>query len=561
MALALLLVQLFSPSSQVLASASASSSLDGNDAGTAAAGAGAGAEGTRAEATSSRATRTTSTRTTRVSRDIPLKESVLSAAAVQRDYGLSPSDYHHEHEHDNEHEYEYDHEHLFHDEGRDLQSQIDMDTDMNDDPIWDPSLHPPIDLDDEDFTGYDNEMDGYDTNMFNMGMDMDMDFYVNAGGDEASSYYSYDTDVVDGEMLMTLMEEQNEAETSGPVVNMTNADAIIRKRSGSHSKSRSRSLSPDTYKFGTFHPLDCNPENNDFSNTACTTPVSTRLPAAGQPLIVPCGQCYTFDLTGNVTALSSSGIQVEGKLRFPPNHPETTIYTPFVIVQGELEITANHDTLGPDNQVVRFILVGTGTDVDDPEDDVDVLFSSTKSPNQNACANFENGVCNLGRKPFVVAGGRVNIQSTMPSGCETWTPLLSQVYKDPVYVNTTENFRSYVSLTPSCQSSAHGHGHAPFGVEAERVIASYDFTNGDNGNFTGRWGTYMVNSDGSTSMKVTNRRLRDRGPSIDLTPFRPELCLVPDQDYLFVARYVFILFFLFDIDIQRIHSFIHFHLI
>ncbi len=537
LALALLLVQLFSSSSNnsngigvVQVSASASASADaGTAAGTAA---GTGTED------SGGATRTTR----RMSPDTRLnnlngaqsnqKESVLSAAALQREYGLSHSDYEHEHdgseydgsEYDSEYNYMYDHDHLFHG-GRDL--QIDMDGNL-----WDPSLHPPIDLDDEDFTGYDNEMDGYDTKMFNMGMDMDMDmdmdFYVNAGGDEASNYYSYDTDVIDGEMLMSLMEEQNEAETSGPVVNMTNADALIRKRSGSgsHSKSRSRSLSPDTYKFGTFHPLDCNPENNDFSNTACTTLVSTRLPAAGQPLIVPCGQCYTFDLTGNVTALSSSGIQVEGKLRFPPNHPETTIYTPYVIVQGELEITDNQDTLGPDNQGVRFILVGTGTD--DPEDDVDILFSTNKSPNQNACASFENGQCNLGKKPFVVAGGRVNIQSAMPNGCETFTPVLSKVYKDPVYVNTTEKFRSYETLSPSCQSNA------PF--QTDRVIASYDFTNGDNGNFTGRWGTYMVNSDGSTSLRVTNRRLRDRGPSIDLTPLRPELCLVPDQDYLFTAR-------------------------
>ncbi len=237
-------------------------------------------------------------------------------------------------------------------------------------------------------------------------------------------------------------------------------------------------------------------------------------------------------------------------MRFPPNHPETTIYTPYVIVQGELEITANQDTLGPDNQVVRFILVGTGTgtDVNDPEDDVDILFSTNKSPNQNACDNFENGQCNLGRKPFVVAGGKVNIQSTMPSGCETFTPVLKKVYNDPVYVNTTEKFRSYETLSPSCYTNSNA-SNAPsesesLSFQTERFIASYDFTNshGDYGNFTGRWGAYVhvhvVMPDGSTrtSMKVTNRRFTDRGPSIDLTPLRPELCLVPDQDYLFTAR-------------------------
>ena len=45
-------------------------------------------------------------------------------------------------------------------------------------------------------------------------------------------------------------------------------------------------------KIGTFSPLDCNP----VSWGDCSTLVSDNLPAANDPLVVPCGQCYTFDV-------------------------------------------------------------------------------------------------------------------------------------------------------------------------------------------------------------------------------------------------------------------------
>ncbi len=266
-------------------------------------------------------------------------------------------------------------------------------------------------------------------------------------------------------------------------------------------KPASRLLSPQSAQIGTFQPLDCNPDS--WTSSSCSALVSDNMPSAGQPLTIPCNQCLTFDMTGDVTF--ADGIDIKGKLVFPVNH-QATVYTPFVIVQGELEITVDHAQISPDNQATRFILTGTQ----------DIIFTPTDAPNQNACPG---NACNLGRKPFVVAGGKVNINS-MPETCPTFTTVLGKRYKEPTY--DPEDFPTVVSLPPSCPTSGESY-------------VSYDF-NGSYGNWTGRWGTYTEMVEGNTAMRVSNRRISHRGPAIDLTPVRPELCLEADQEYLFSAR-------------------------
>ena len=260
----------------------------------------------------------------------------------------------------------------------------------------------------------------------------------------------------------------------------------------------SRILSKESAKIGTFNRLGCNP----VSWSDCTTLVSNNLPSGNDPLTIPCGQCYTFDMNGNVTL---NGIDIKGKLVFPVNH-KAIVHTPFVIVQGEMEITVDHPKVTPDNIATRFVLTGTN----------DVLFSPTDDPNQNSCSQTNNQ-CNLGAKPFVIVGGKVNINA-MPESCSTHTPVKKKVYTDPVY--NPDDFPKMVTLPPSCPQSGQS-------------FVSYDF-NSSYGNWTGRDGTFMELSDGA--VKVSNRRLDNRGPYLDVTPIRPELCLVPNQEYLFVAR-------------------------
>ncbi len=271
--------------------------------------------------------------------------------------------------------------------------------------------------------------------------------------------------------------------------------------SSSSSSLASRSLSWASSRVGDFQRLDCNPE----TFTDCTTLVSANLPSnSANPLIIPCGQCYTFDLTGSVTL--AGGLDIRGKLLFPVNH-QATIFTPYVIVQGELELTVDHPTIEPSNVGTNFVLTGTDR----------VFWAPVDSPNQNACDRITNDLCKLERKPFLVAGGKVNIRA-MPETCVTHTSVKSAIYKKPTY--DPNDFPTPVYLPSECSISGLSY-------------VSYDFET-SYGNWTGRPGSFMVLEDGA--LRITRRRLKTRGPYLDLTPIDPHLCLVPNQDYLMVTR-------------------------
>ena len=269
-----------------------------------------------------------------------------------------------------------------------------------------------------------------------------------------------------------------------------------------------RSLSPDSAKVGDFQRLDCNPIT--FSD--CSTLASNNLPSnSDNPLKIPCGSCYTFDLTGDVTI--PGGLDIRGKLLFPVNHA-ATIFTPYVIVQGELELIVDHPTIAPENKGTTFVLTGTDK----------VYFDPTHSPNQNACDQISNDLCKFERKPFVVVGGKVNIRA-MPESCATYTPIQQILPKKPTY--DPNDFPSSVVLPPSCPAQVLSSDYN--GVK----YISYDFET-SYGNWTGRPGAIMELGNGG--LTITNRQLKSRGPFLDLTPISPHLCLVPEQDYLFVAR-------------------------
>ena len=263
----------------------------------------------------------------------------------------------------------------------------------------------------------------------------------------------------------------------------------------------SRSLSENSAKIGTFGLLECNPSS--WSGIDCSTLVSGQL-SGDNSLTVPCGQCYTFDMSDNVTL---NGINIKGKLHFPTNH-KVVINTPFVIVQGELDITVSHNQISPQNMATKFVL--TGTD--------DVMFTLSDAPNENACEQF-GGSCNLGKKPFLVAGGKVNFNIMPEDTCMTHTPVKKKMHKDPVYDSNT--FPKFVTLPPSCPQSGTDY-------------ISYDFNDNKRGNWTGCDGTFLRHSNGEFT--VTNRTRSYCGPELDITPIRPELCLVPQQEYLFVSR-------------------------
>ena len=99
---------------------------------------------------------------------------------------------------------------------------------------------------------------------------------------------------------------------------------------------------------------------------------------------------------------------------------QTKIETTYVIVQGQPDIF-NSKTVSPDHQSVKFVLTGS----------TDITWKSSENP--EPCSGSSDGECNLGKKPFVVAGGKLNIQA-LPSSCVTKTVVKDKIYTKPVWV-------------------------------------------------------------------------------------------------------------------------------
>jgi len=211
-------------------------------------------------------------------------------------------------------------------------------------------------------------------------------------------------------------------------------DKLLR-RDGQRSSTQFNIQSFNSAKIGTFNRLDCNP----ISWSSCNKLVSNHI-SNDVPLKIPCGQCYLFDMVGDITL---NGLDIEGKLLFPVNH-KATIHTPYVIVQGELEIKVDHAKISPENLGTKFILTGTNN----------VIFDPSEAPNEKACDGLSGKKCNLGVKPFLVAGGKVNINS-MSESCATHTPIMKKTYTDPTY--NKEDFPYFTSLPELCPSSNQLH--------------------------------------------------------------------------------------------------------
>ena len=102
-----------------------------------------------------------------------------------------------------------------------------------------------------------------------------------------------------------------------------------------------------------------------------------------------------------------AGLNIEGKLLFPKNR-KITVTTPFVYVQGLLDIQSDEE-VSPENLSVQFILAGT----------TQQSFTSHRF-NSGACSSSS---CKVGTKQFLAAGGQVNIHA-YPDRCPTWVKLL-----------------------------------------------------------------------------------------------------------------------------------------
>lgn len=124
-------------------------------------------------------------------------------------------------------------------------------------------------------------------------------------------------------------------------------------------------------------------------------------PSAGT-VVIPCGKCITMDLSDGYLSLPH-GLNIEGKLVFPDGY-QITIETPFIVVQGELEMTSTRQTSGEED--IKIIMTAL------PEGDVSF------TPH----AEHSTGPKNVGTRPIAVAGGVLNIHG-LADGCPSWVKL------------------------------------------------------------------------------------------------------------------------------------------
>lgn len=143
-----------------------------------------------------------------------------------------------------------------------------------------------------------------------------------------------------------------------------------------------------------FVPLSCNSRFSVCRNWSArfgTTSVHN------QRVTINCGECVRMNHAASALRLNG-GLDVQGKLIFPDGYEGLEIFTPMVVVQGELEMTATKPVDGVPS--VKFTMTGRG---------VEQYFTPVDS-NALACGVLGNGNpqdCEAGENSVTVAGGKV----------------------------------------------------------------------------------------------------------------------------------------------------------
>eukprot|EP00591_Stephanopyxis_turris_P012014 CAMPEP_0195517630 /NCGR_PEP_ID=MMETSP0794_2-20130614/11096_1 /TAXON_ID=515487 /ORGANISM="Stephanopyxis turris, Strain CCMP 815" /LENGTH=1723 /DNA_ID=CAMNT_0040646463 /DNA_START=75 /DNA_END=5246 /DNA_ORIENTATION=+ len=238
---------------------------------------------------------------------------------------------------------------------------------------------------------------------------------------------------------------------------------------------------------------------NENLPEVCTTKYSELVDKS----VIPCGECVYIDESG--PTLSLNGLNIIGKLVFDERSTPISITTPFVYVQGELEIKSN-GVLSPANEAVRFVLTGTERQFLTPEG---------------------GGVAiDAGKKPFLVAGGKLSI-SAIPDHCPTWTKLKKIELGDREHLSEGM-YPEIVHAPATCDSTGDS-----------KILFHHKFDGMETTEWTGNKGAYVdIAADGfedeTSVLRVTKRKRPFQGPLLDTTKYVP--CLIPDVDYLFTAK-------------------------
>lgn len=225
-----------------------------------------------------------------------------------------------------------------------------------------------------------------------------------------------------------------------------------------------------------YAPLSCNTEASIDSDACLDTAsdLSALVNAAsvtGGPVVVPCGQCAIVDYVDGSTITIPSGLDIVGRLHFPPT-ANVMLNTTAVFVQGQLDIEKPNA-----GNKVTVTLYGTEDQYFYPHD---------------LCSGEYNEACtdkkNMGTKPVVVAGGKLNINAYDES-CPAWTTLVSKVSDtqlevDPAFAScvrvgdsilvTSSEWKWDADNTPKVSAVDSGTGVITLETEITRSLPGTD---------------------------------------------------------------------------------------
>jgi hypothetical protein len=173
-----------------------------------------------------------------------------------------------------------------------------------------------------------------------------------------------------------------------------------------------------------FAPLEC---NSELSIRECTNFVSSVLPRnRNDTFVIPCGECFVWDVD---TIALPGGIDIQGKLVI---RRETKLETPFIIVQGILEMKALGAITGDPKIHIQLVdLLPSSSPMASTSMNHHPPTFQALAPNHIICEKTPS-LCQINVPGVIVAGGQVDWDGLpSPSSSSllmtTWTTRLLDV--------------------------------------------------------------------------------------------------------------------------------------
>ncbi len=175
---------------------------------------------------------------------------------------------------------------------------------------------------------------------------------------------------------------------------------------------------------------------------------------------------------------------------------------------------SDNNIISSDNLSIKIVLSGTSH----------VTFTPADSNAGVAGTPF-----NAGSKPFLVAGGKLNIRgwdASEDEGTATWTPLLDMAEGDRPTPTLSAEKRA-VSQVNNLRS----------GVQCPRQLVNHDFDSGiDYSLWSGGDGGVLTHNAEEGTMVLTNIKKDWQGFRLDFTKIAQDCPIIEGQDYLVTMK-------------------------